>query len=110
MQKSIAEIEEKIEKKIAQPTERHIMEVHQRLDAFELRVLAWPAPTIDLTTLQAVVASLRADIDSIMEAQVPEFEPPSTKRAKDIVMATLFSTTDAPSAQPREHTKRHRSR
>ena len=42
--KSIAEAEESLECKIFQHTERKIAEVHQRLDAFELRVLALPAP------------------------------------------------------------------
>ena len=47
MQKSIAKVEERIKRKMAQHTERQIMEVHQRLDAFELRFLARPAPTVD---------------------------------------------------------------
>lgn len=46
---------------MAQQTEQKIQAVHMRLDDFELRVLARPTPTIDLTTLQAVIASLRAD-------------------------------------------------
>ena len=40
MQRSIAEAKDRIEKKIAQQT-----------NVFELRFLARPAPTIDLTTL-----------------------------------------------------------
>ena len=59
---------------MAQQTEMQIMEVHQRLDAFELRVLAWTTPTLDLTTLQAAVESLRADMDAILGARVPECE------------------------------------
>ena len=86
------------------------MEVHQRLDAFELRVLARPAPTVDLMTLQAIVASLRADMNAILEARVPESEAPSVEPAEDTLMATLFSTTAMPSPQPHEHTKRHQSR
>ena len=72
MQKSIAESEESLEWKMIQYTERKIAEVHQRLDAFELRVLARPAPPVDVSTLQDVVDSLRADIDTILEARVPE--------------------------------------
>lgn len=49
MQKSIVEDEDRIEKKVAQHTERKIQAAHQRLDAFEFRVLTRPAPTIDLT-------------------------------------------------------------
>ena len=60
MQKSITESEERLEHKMVHYTERKIAEVHQRLDAFELRVLAQPAPPVDVSTLQAVVDSLRA--------------------------------------------------
>ena len=40
MQKCITESEERLERKMVQYTERKIAEVNQRLDAFELRVLA----------------------------------------------------------------------
>ena len=59
---------------MVQHIERKIVEVHQRLDVFELRVLARPAPPVDVSTLQAGVDSLRADIDMILEARVPESE------------------------------------
>ena len=57
--KSIIESEEPLERKIVQYTEWKIAEVHQRLDAFELRVLARPAPPVDVSTLQAAVDSFR---------------------------------------------------
>ena len=75
-----------------QHTERKIMEVHQRLDAFELRVLACPAPPVDVSTLLDTVESLRADLDMILEAWVPESEAPSAEPAEDTVLAALFST------------------
>ena len=40
MQRSITKEEERFERKMVQHTERKIAEVHQRLDAFEVRVLA----------------------------------------------------------------------
>ena len=58
MQSSIAKAEESLECTMALLTERKIVEVHQRLDAFELRVLARPAPLVDVSTLQASVESL----------------------------------------------------
>ena len=79
MQRSIAEAEERMEHKMAQHTERKITEVHQRLDAFKLRVLARPAPPVDMSTLQAAVESLREDIDMILEARVPESKAPSAE-------------------------------
>ena len=47
-----------MERKMAQHTEWKIAEVHQHLDAFELRVLARPAPLVDVLTLKASVEIL----------------------------------------------------
>ena len=101
MQKSINESEVRLERKMQQFTERKIAEVNQRLDAFELRVLARPAPPVDLSTLQAAVDSLRAEIDTILEARVPESEAPSVEPAEDTVLASLFTTSDIPPPPPR---------
>ena len=90
MQKSITESEARLERKMQQFTERKIAEVNQRLDTFELRVLARPAPLVDVSTLQAAIDSLRADIDTILEARVPESEAPSVEPAEDTVLAALF--------------------
>ena len=57
---------------MVQHTEWKIIEVHQRVDDFELRVLARPAPHVYLMTLQVAIDSLRRDIDMILEARVPE--------------------------------------
>ena len=100
MQKSIAESEARMERQM----QRKIAEVNQRLDAFELRVLARPAPPIDVSTLQAAVDSLRADIDTILGARVPE----SVKPAEDTVLAALFTTLEIPPPPPRESAKRCR--
>ena len=78
--------------------QRKIAEVHQHLDAFELRVLARPAPPVNVSTLQAAVDSLRADIDTIVEARVPEpIEP-----VEDTVLAALFATSEHPPPSPQE--------
>ena len=74
MQRSIAEAEELLEWRIVQHTERKIAEVNQHLDAFELRVLDRTSPQVDVSTLQAAVDSLRADIVMILEDRVPESE------------------------------------
>lgn len=66
------------------------------MDTFELQVLALSAPTMDLTSIQGAVDSLKDDLDTILEAQVPEFEAPCAEPAKDTVLATLFSTTTVP--------------
>ena len=48
------------------------MKVHKRLYAFELCVLAWQAPPMDVSNLQAALESLRVDLDTILEATVPK--------------------------------------
>ena len=87
-------------------TEWKIDEVNQHLDAFELRVLARPAPPVDVSTLQAAVDSLHADIDTIQEVRVPE----SIEPAEDTVLAAMFATSEIPPPPPRESAKRRRSR
>ena len=66
MLRFIVEEEECLERKMAQHTKRKVMMVNQHLDAFGMRVLALPAPTVDVTDLQAAVESLRYDLDTIL--------------------------------------------
>ena len=106
MQKSITESEERLEQKMVQYTERKIAEVNQRLDAFELRVLARPSPSVDVSTLQNRVDSLRADIDTILEARVLEFEAPSIEPVEDTVLEAPFATLEIHPPPPRENAKR----
>ena len=100
MQNSITESEERLKWKMVQYTERKIAEVHQRLDAFELRVLARPAPPVRSTAF--------ADIDTILESRVPEFEVNSVEPTEDTVLEALFATLEIPPPPPREHAKRRR--
>ena len=109
MQKSITESEARLERKMQKFTERKIAEVNQRLDAFELRVLSRPAPLVDVSTLQDAVDSLRAEMDMILEARVPDSEAPSVEPTEDTVLAALF-TTEIPPPPPRESAKRLRGR
>ena len=75
-----------------------------------MRVLACPAPPVDVSSLQAAVDSLRTDIDMILEAEVLKSEAPSAEPAEDTVMASLFATSEIPPPPPPEHDKRHRGR
>ena len=61
-----------------------------------------------MSTLQAVVESLGADIDMILDARVPEFEILSVDPAEDTVLAALFATSKIPPPPPREHSWRRR--
>ena len=78
---------------MVQYTERKIAKVHQHFDAFELRVLARPDPPVDVLTLQAAVDNLREDIDTILQARVPESEASFVDPAEDTLLAALFSTS-----------------
>ena len=69
-------------------------------------MLARPAPPVDVSTLQAVVKSLREDIDMILEARVPEYETPYVEPAEDTVLVDLFATSEIPPPPLREHTPR----
>ena len=73
-------------------------------------MLARPAPPVDVSNLQAAVDSLRAEIDTILEARVPESEAPSVEPAEETVLAALFATSEIPPPPPREHAKRRRGR
>ena len=95
---------------MVQPTEQKIVEVQQRLDAFELLVLSRPAPQVDVSTLQVAIESLRACIDMILEARVLESEAPSTDPSEDTVITALFATSEIQPPPPREHSKRRKGR
>ena len=73
-------------------------------------MLSRPAPPVDVSTLQAAVDGLRADIDTILEARVPESKAPSVEPAEDTMLAALFATSDIPPPPPRESAKRRRGR
>ena len=110
MQRSITEKEERLKRKMVQYTERKIAEVHQHLDAFELRMLARPSPSVDMSTIEAAVDSLRADIDTILEARVSESEAPSVDPAEDTVLGALFATSEILPPPPQKHAERLRGR
>ena len=95
---------------MVQHIDRMIVEVYKCLDAFELQVLARPAPQVDVSTLQAAVESLRADIDMILKDRVPESVAPSAEPVEDTVLAALFATSEIPPPPPREHSKRRKGR
>ena len=56
------------------------------------------------------MASLRADVDTILDVRVPESKATLAEPAKDTVLAALFTTSTTPLPPPRGRTKRHRSR
>uniref|UniRef100_M1DKD1 Integrase core domain containing protein n=1 Tax=Solanum tuberosum TaxID=4113 RepID=M1DKD1_SOLTU len=105
MQHSIKESETHKEQMI----DRKIQEVHKRLDAFQLSVLERPAPTIDVTTFQTELASLRADIDALLSPTetVTEVEP--VVEEDEVVMTALFGDIMPPLDPSYVAGKRHYS-
>ena len=63
-------------------------------------MLARSSHQVDVSTLQAAVESLLADIDMILVHRVPESEAPSAELDEDTVMATLFTTSEIPPPPP----------
>ncbi|KAG5585447.1 hypothetical protein H5410_045881 [Solanum commersonii] len=73
MQKSIVESEVRMERRMEGMIDQKVQAVNKHLDAFELRVLERSTPAIDLSSLQAELASLQTDVDAILAA--PTIEP-----------------------------------
>ena len=67
------------------------------------------APTIDLTTLQAAFASLRVDVDAILEIMGTNPESTPIDLAKDMVLYALFRHIVEPPFEQRVHSKRQHS-
>uniref|UniRef100_M1D8R0 Integrase core domain containing protein n=1 Tax=Solanum tuberosum TaxID=4113 RepID=M1D8R0_SOLTU len=89
MQKSIAESEAKMERRMEGMMDRKIQAVNKHLDAFELRVLERPTPPIDLSSSQSELASLRADVDAIIVTPTVEPQAAPTTLADDTVLDSV---------------------
>ena len=90
--------------------DRKIQAINMCLDDFELRFLERPAPTRDLSFFQSKLASLRAEVDTILATPTVEPQAAPTALADDTVLDALFSGTIEEESVP-THTKgkRHHS-
>ncbi|KAG5599608.1 hypothetical protein H5410_030978 [Solanum commersonii] len=100
MQKSIVESEARIERRIEGMMDQKVQTFNKCLDAFELRVLERPTPTIDLSSFQFELASLRTNVDAILAAPTVEPQAALTALADDTMLDTLFSTTVEEGLEP----------
>uniref|UniRef100_M1DN05 Integrase core domain containing protein n=1 Tax=Solanum tuberosum TaxID=4113 RepID=M1DN05_SOLTU len=100
MQKTIAEFEAIIERRMEGMMDRKVQAVNKRLDAFEFRVLERSALAIDLSSLQAELASLQTDIDAILAAPTVEPQAAPTALDDDTVLDALFSGTVEEGLEP----------
>uniref|UniRef100_M1DUI3 Integrase core domain containing protein n=1 Tax=Solanum tuberosum TaxID=4113 RepID=M1DUI3_SOLTU len=109
MQNSIAESEARMERRMEGMMDRKVKAVNKRLDAFELRVLERSAPGIDLSALEADLASLRTDIDALLVAPSVETQAAPSALADDTMLEALFSgTADEGPAPTHAKGKQHR--
>uniref|UniRef100_M1DYY6 Integrase core domain containing protein n=1 Tax=Solanum tuberosum TaxID=4113 RepID=M1DYY6_SOLTU len=99
----------RVEKRMEHMMDRKVQAVHQRLDAFELRVLERPAPTTNVSAFHMELASLRADLDTLLA--LPETEPNSapTSSVDYTVLDALFGDEMPPHSSSRHHGMRPRS-
>uniref|UniRef100_M1DWY2 Integrase core domain containing protein n=1 Tax=Solanum tuberosum TaxID=4113 RepID=M1DWY2_SOLTU len=110
MQKTIVEFEAKMERMMEGMMDRKVQAVNKHLDAFELRVLEQSAPAIDLSSLQAELASLQTDVDAILAAPTVEPQAAPVALADNTVLDALFSRTTEEGLEPTHATgKRHHS-
>ncbi|KAK4713527.1 hypothetical protein R3W88_019434 [Solanum pinnatisectum] len=105
MQRSITKSEVRME----QMMDQKIQVIHKRLDAFELRVLHRPAPTIDVTTFQRELSSLYADIIALLAPTESKPEYALAVPKDEVVMTILFGDTMQPPDSSRATGKCHRS-
>ena len=61
-----------------------------------MKVLDRLAPLVDASNLQSAVDCLRVDIDTILEARVPDSKALSIEPAEDTILAALFATSEIP--------------
>uniref|UniRef100_M1DI10 Integrase core domain containing protein n=1 Tax=Solanum tuberosum TaxID=4113 RepID=M1DI10_SOLTU len=90
-QKLIVEFEARMERRMEDMMDWKIQAVNKCLDAFELRVLKRPAPTIDLSSFEVELASLWADVDAILATPIVDPQAALTALADDTVLDALFS-------------------
>lgn len=72
-------------------------------------MLSRPAPTIDLTIFQKVFASLRADMDSILDLRGPKHETTPIETTEDTVFVSLYTTPIELPPEPCERGNKHYS-
>uniref|UniRef100_M1DJ30 Integrase core domain containing protein n=1 Tax=Solanum tuberosum TaxID=4113 RepID=M1DJ30_SOLTU len=104
MLRTVEESEARIERMI----DPKIQAVNKRLDAFELRVLERPGPTIDAIAFHTELASLPIDVSSLLAPIETVSEDAPEVEVDEVVMTVLFGDT-VPPPDPSRTTGRHNS-
>ncbi|KAK4733702.1 hypothetical protein R3W88_007963 [Solanum pinnatisectum] len=90
MQHAIEESKARIEQWVEHMMDQKVQAIHKHLDTFELRVLERPALTVDVTTLNKEIKSLRADITGLLSLSETEPESTPTIPIDNTVLNALF--------------------
>uniref|UniRef100_M1DNC9 Integrase core domain containing protein n=1 Tax=Solanum tuberosum TaxID=4113 RepID=M1DNC9_SOLTU len=109
MQKSIAEPEARMEKRMVTMMDQKVQVIHKCLDAFELRVLERPAHTTDLSSFRTELTSLWEDLDAIIVPSTDKPESAPNVLADDTVLGALYSKGIAQPEPTHARGKRHHS-
>lgn len=86
---------------------KKIQAVHKFLDAFELWVISRPAPNSNLTHVE--LASLKADVNTILEIKATDQENTPNELAMDSMLNDLLIVYDEPLTEKHLRIKRNRS-
>uniref|UniRef100_M1D9I3 Integrase core domain containing protein n=1 Tax=Solanum tuberosum TaxID=4113 RepID=M1D9I3_SOLTU len=73
-----------------QMMDHKVQAIHQCLDAFELRILERPSPTTDFSAFRMELASLWADLDTLLAPLEIEAESAPTTPVDNTVLNALF--------------------
>uniref|UniRef100_M1DFF3 Integrase core domain containing protein n=1 Tax=Solanum tuberosum TaxID=4113 RepID=M1DFF3_SOLTU len=90
MQRAIAEFEARVEQRMENMMDQKVQVIHQRLDSFELRVIERSALTVDVTTLQNEIESLRVNVTIFLAPPETELESAPMAPVEDMVLSALF--------------------
>uniref|UniRef100_M1E123 Integrase core domain containing protein n=1 Tax=Solanum tuberosum TaxID=4113 RepID=M1E123_SOLTU len=109
MQKSIVDSEAGMEQRMATMMDQKVQAVHNRLDAFELRVLERPASATDLAHFRTELDRLQDDLHAIMVTPTDQRESAHDVLAYDTFLGALFNEDTTHPEPTRAQGKRHRS-
>ncbi|KAK4737437.1 hypothetical protein R3W88_001134 [Solanum pinnatisectum] len=76
--------------------DQKVQAIHSRMDAFELRVLERPAPTVEVSTLKKELEGLHANIVVLLAPPETEPEYAPTTPGDDVMMSALFGDNMLP--------------
>uniref|UniRef100_M1DEZ4 Integrase core domain containing protein n=1 Tax=Solanum tuberosum TaxID=4113 RepID=M1DEZ4_SOLTU len=109
MRHAIEDSATRVKQQMKKMMDRKVQAVHQRLDVFELWVIDRPAPTTDVSVFLKELASLRADIDTLLTPRETDLESAPTASTNDTMFDALFKDEIQPPTSSHHAGKHPRS-